>query len=310
MSIDFDNELPICTLCGSDQTEILFRARDFLYGDSSFHYIFHCMKCDVMFLWPIPDDLGEYYPDDYGPYQESDAKLGYRPGMKWGLRKKVALLEDISMPGPLLDIGCAAGHFLNITKMGSKRISLGTDISFVALSHARHTLDLSVWRGDAVSLPLASDSIAVITMWHVLEHLVDPIGVLRELKRVLRPKGVLILACPMADSLESRLFGHYWAGYDVPRHLFAYTRSSLREVLSSIGLDAVESKGVVLGYSSAKISSIIWLRNWIWLKRHPRILDFLSVILGGVIACCLYLCMVIFDVGNSVGVFRVYNSSS
>jgi SAM-dependent methyltransferase len=310
MSIDFDNEPPSCTLCGSDQTEILFRAQDLLCRKEVSAYVWRCNECDVRFLWPIPDNLGDYYPDDYGPYQESAARLGYRLGIKWGLRKKMALLEDVSTPGPLLDIGCAAGHFLNITTMKGDRIGLGTDISSVALHHARHTLDQSVWRGNALNLPLASDSIAVITMWHVFEHLADPIDVLKEIKRVLQPAGVLILASPMADSLESRLFGRYWAGYDLPRHLFAYTRNSLREVLSSVRLDAVETKGVVLGYSSAKISSVMWLQNWIWLRRHPRSLNFISIILGAIIACFLRLYRVIFDARSSVGVFRIYNSSS
>jgi SAM-dependent methyltransferase len=287
---------------------MLFFAQDLLYRKAVSSCVWHCNDCDVTFLWPTPDSLEDYYPDNYGPYHESAAKLGYRFGMKWGLRKKVALLEELSMPGPLLDIGCAAGHFLNIATMKIDRIGLGTDISSVALHHARHTLDQSVWRGNALNLPLASDSIAVITMWHVFEHLADPIGVLREMKRVLQPTGVLILACPMADSIESRLFGRYWAGYDLPRHLFVYTRNSLREVLSSVGLDAVEAKGVVLGYSSAKIGSIMWLQNLTWLRRHPRILDYLSVILGGIIACLLRLSRAMFGAGSSVGVFIVYNS--
>jgi SAM-dependent methyltransferase len=137
----------------------------------------------------------------------------------------------------------------------------GVDRSEGAVLWGKQSYGLNLWVGDVPGLPLGAETVGVVTMWHVLEHLSQPLLALQDVARVLTPNGVLVLACPMADSWEAAVFGRYWAGYDVPRHLYAFSRQTLPRLLAKAGFEAREVPGIVLGFNSFKISSALWLRG-------------------------------------------------
>ena len=75
----------------------------------------------------------------------------------------------------------------------------------------------------------------MITLWDVLEHLPDPQNMLLEIKRIIKPDGILILRIPNSDSWDHKLFGQYWAGIDAPRHLYIFTFENLKTLLHGSG---------------------------------------------------------------------------
>jgi SAM-dependent methyltransferase len=79
-----------------------------------------------------------------------------------------------------------------------------------------------------------------VIIWHVLEHLHDPRGVLEEIHRILRPGGKLIVAVPNLSSLQARWTGPAWFHLDLPRHLYHFSLRSLEELIERAGFE-VES---------------------------------------------------------------------
>jgi SAM-dependent methyltransferase len=166
-----------------------------------------------------------------------------------------------------------------------------------------------VWVGTVPGLPLPSGSVGVVTLWHVLEHLSHPLAALRDIARVLRPDGVLILACPVVDSWEARLFGRYWAGYDVPRHLFVYSRRVLEWALGRAGFEASEVPNVVWGYNSAKISSSFWLQGFSPPWCGPRLVRNVAALVGAGAALAFGLLSRILGHGGAVAVLVAHKRS-
>lgn len=255
----------LCVICGSHERQFLFKAEDLLYGmavqsDADAASVVRCGSCGLIYLWPQPARPQDFYPSDYAPYDPESADIARSVGRSAGLLRKAQVAQQYGRGG-WLDIGCAAGEFLATMQNLDCRPLWGMDQSKQALLTARRRFDLNVWQGDLPGLPFADQAVGTVTMWHVLEHLPQPKDALQDIARVLCTDGVLIVACPMADSWEARLFGRYWAGYDVPRHLYAFSRQTLPRLLQQAGFEAFEVPGVVWGYNSSKISSALWLQR-------------------------------------------------
>lgn len=179
---------------------------------------------------PLPDNLGRYYEsDDYISHTDGKRTLFeklYHTVKQKALRDKIKLIEGFKQSkGNLLDIGAGTGDFLVEAKKSrwvitgiepsakAKAISIGKGISFAdGLEHIQnHSQD-------------------VITMWHVLEHVPDVENEIRELKRILKPDGVLIVAVPNYKSYDAQYYGNFWAAYDVPRHLWHFSKTSIKKL--------------------------------------------------------------------------------
>ena len=277
-----------CILCGSERSSLLFRGHDWLHHSQVVADLLQCAGCGLIWLWPQPASALEAYPPTYAPHQGIDATTGVARGygQRRGLARKVRLAQLYGR-GPFLDIGCAAGDFLETMRDQGAGPLLGMDIHEEAVQLARERSGALVWVGSELALPLGEGSIGTVTLWHVLEHLPQPLEALCEITRVLGGDGILLLACPMADSWEARLFGQHWAGYDVPRHLFAFSRKTLPCLLEQAGLAPTEVHGVVYGYNSARLSAAFWLRQFSFFRDRPRWLDVAADMLG---ACSALAC--------------------
>jgi SAM-dependent methyltransferase len=207
-------------------------------------------------------------------------------------------------PGILLDIGCAAGEFLATVHALNGRPVMGVDLNELAVRRAWQRFGVPVWVGSVPGLPLPDASIDVVTMWHVFEHLPYPLLALYDVARILREDGILVIACPMSDSWEARLFRRYWAGYDVPRHLFTYSRQTLPQMLRRAGFESFEVPGVVWGFNSAKISSAFWLQDiFPFFRYFPRLLRSIATLMGAGAALLFWVLSLIFCNHAAVAVF-------
>ena len=296
-----------CELCGSSQKHILFQGRDWLHGLPVQGQVLQCGQCGLIYLWPRPLRPLDSYPEDYGPHmgRQESADIGYSAGHRGSVLRKARLANQYK-PGVLLDMGCADGEFLAAVSSLGDRPVLGMDLNGNAVRRARQHFGLDVWVGNVPGLPLPDESVRVATLWHVLEHLPDPVAALRDIGRTLAPDGVLVVACPMADSWEAKLFGRYWSGYDVPRHLFSFSRQTLPRLLRDVGFDAHEALHIVQGYNSAKISSSFWLQRIPFFRREPGLLRQAAAPMGAAFAVASELLSRVFGNRRSIAVYLAH----
>jgi SAM-dependent methyltransferase len=101
----------------------------------------------------------------------------------------------------------------------------------------------------------------VVTMWDVLEHVASPQAYLREIHRILRPGGCLVIKVPDPQSWEARLFGPCWVGYDAPRHLFGFPRPVLVSQLAAQGFEVDSIQCLAGGVFTFTASLGFWFES-------------------------------------------------
>jgi SAM-dependent methyltransferase len=225
-----------CLLCGSEDARELFRASDRLYATTAEVFrIVECARCGLVRMDPAPADLGRYYPKNYWfkPDTSIAARLeeSYRRLM---IRDHIAFVERAMTGGRVLDVGCGGGLFLGELQRRGARV-IGLDNSAEAARAAWEQNRVKVLLGDFTRAPLAPGSCAVITMFHLLEHLPDPKAFLRSARELLQPGGRLVVQTPNLDCWQYRLLGRRWNGMDVPRHLNDFRSSDLQRLLEQCG---------------------------------------------------------------------------
>lgn len=184
---------------------------------------------------PNPDQLPRYYEsDDYISHTDGKRSIfekGYHFIKGIALRKKTKLISTLQKRGSLLDLGAGTGDFLNVAKADGWRVT-GVEPSEKAREIAAGK-NLTL-HPDTAHLP--DHSFDVITMWHVLEHVPDVNRQIVELKRLLKPAGTIVVAVPNYKSYDATYYKEFWAAYDVPRHLWHFSRSSIAKLFGAHGM--------------------------------------------------------------------------
>jgi 2-polyprenyl-3-methyl-5-hydroxy-6-metoxy-1,4-benzoquinol methylase len=156
-----------------------------------------------------------------------------------------AISYKISIPevrtGKLLDIGCGAGSYLaSMKQIGWD--AYGVELSSVACELARKKMGLNVFNGTVAEASFPRDFFRIITMHQVLEHTQDPTETLCEIHRVLKADGLLAISVPDAESLESKIFGSAWHNWELPRHLYHFSRATITAMLEKNGFLVTDVK--------------------------------------------------------------------
>jgi SAM-dependent methyltransferase len=206
--------------------------------------IVKCDSCGFLFTNPIPDlsDLGRYYKaESYVSHTSSSRGLInflYQRVRRITLKRKVRLIQRIAKGSAVLDFGCGTGHFLGALKQHNFTVT-GIEPDPDARQMAEKLNGIQALDRDA--LTQLEPGFSVITLWHVLEHLPDLNGDLNRIIRLLGKDGVLLIAVPNPSSYDALFYEKFWAGYDVPRHLYHFNPALLRRLLEQHGMVCVET---------------------------------------------------------------------
>ncbi|MCL1867528.1 MAG: class I SAM-dependent methyltransferase [Paludibacter sp.] len=224
-----------CPVCSTDNFKKLFICNDFLVSNEKFT-LFKCEKCGFVFTqdFPCENAIGKYYdaPEyvSHSNTQRGVVNFLYHFARKIALRSKVKLVQKFAAleNGNLLDIGAGTGYFLNSMKNAGWTVS-GIEKSVVAQTFAKQKFDLTLYDSEQI-MKIADNSKDAITLWHVLEHIENMNDTLRNLYRILKPDGVLIVALPNRISADAHHYRQMWAAYDVPRHLWHFSPSDFNQI--------------------------------------------------------------------------------
>lgn len=211
-----------------------------------------CERCGVHFVHPqpTPKDLLRIYDasyfqrgDKYREAAENPARLNDAHRAEWLARHVKA--------GRILDVGCATGGFLGEAAARGFQAE-GVEPSADAAATARTRGGFTVHVGDLASARFADGRFDAVTLWDVIEHVPDPVAVLTEVRRILRPGGILLLSTGDIGSRWARLTGRRWQLLTPPQHVFYFTRKSMTGLLERTGFGpadfAYEAKRVALGF--------------------------------------------------------------
>jgi len=205
------------------------KTKDYFKSGESFELLFdEDYQMLVTFPQPIDENLEFYYEsDDY--ISHTDTKKGIMPFLYqkvkfYSLNKKIAFINSmVPLKGKLLDIGAGTGDFCKAA------LNKSWDVSGVEPS--KKAREIALEKGVPLSKSLADykgQLFDVITLWHVLEHLPNLDEQIQNIKTLLKPNGVLIIAVPNYNSYDAMHYKEYWAAYDVPRHLWHFSRESMK----------------------------------------------------------------------------------
>ena len=177
---------------------------------------------------PSPENLGKYYEStDYISHTDSKRSLfekAYHFVKGIALKNKLNLINNCSVTkGNLLDIGAGTGDFLLTAKQNGWN-TIGVEPSEKAKGIA---INKGIKFSDSTQ-ELESHSFDIITMWHVLEHVPNLEIQIRELKRLVKPNGTIIIAVPNYKSYDANYYGKFWAAFDVPIHFWHFSKTAIQ----------------------------------------------------------------------------------
>jgi 2-polyprenyl-3-methyl-5-hydroxy-6-metoxy-1,4-benzoquinol methylase len=204
--------------------------------------LYHDEELDMLITHPQPglDVLGKYYESaDYISHTDSKRSLfekAYHFVKGIALKNKLNLINSLQPnKGKILDIGAGTGEFLSVAQQDgwqttgvepsdkAKQIAINKGVSFAA-----------------TITQLEDRSFDVITMWHVLEHVPDLDHQIKELKRLLKPSGSLIIAVPNFKSFDAQHYGKFWAAYDVPIHFWHFSKTAIQKLFQKEQIELVK----------------------------------------------------------------------
>jgi len=224
-----------CPICGQAGAQEWLRAPDRLHGRQEQYTLLRCPACSLVWLSnpPMPAEMHLHYTD---AYHRLISAGGENSPARWRDRK--AALAPQKRSGALLDLGCSSGAFLESMK-GEPWKLYGIEMSAEGARTAEVRSEAQVFVGDILNAPFPGEYFDAITCFDVLEHLYEPRRVVARVGEWLKPGGIFYVLVPNVDSAEAHVFGSYWHGLELPRHLFHYSPASLKFLAESAGLREV-----------------------------------------------------------------------
>lgn len=236
-----------CPGCGSAEIQQALQAKDFTVSGESF-FITACTDCSLRFTQDVPDQMA------IGPYYKSENYISHSNTSK-GLinrlyhfvrkntlvRKRKMIVKATGLAtGNLLDIGSGTGSFLQKMRTHGWQTT-GLEPDATARKVAKELYQLDLREGDDL-FNLPAKSFDAVTMWHVLEHVHDLHGYIRQIRNLLKENGKLFIAVPNYTALDAAIYKEYWAAYDVPRHLYHFSPRSMKVLMEKNGLEIAAYK--------------------------------------------------------------------
>ncbi len=223
-TVNFDKAQ--CPLCG-DAGFYPWRSKECLT-------IGRCLACGFYYTHPFPSegDLKSLYGEAYYSVyinDEQKKRAVFRERIQW--LKKFTILE-----GKLLDVGCETGIFLEMIRQEGLDIT-GIEISETACRYAYRRLGPVIFQGDIRKKNFADNTFDIVTLWHTLEHVPDPLGYLMDIRRILKPGGRVIVEVPNIQFIGTSFLtalgrtGHFLAG----EHLVHFSPKTIKMMIEKAG---------------------------------------------------------------------------
>jgi 2-polyprenyl-3-methyl-5-hydroxy-6-metoxy-1,4-benzoquinol methylase len=239
---EFQNMLHNCSLTNTPLQPFL-KVKDQFLTQEEFA-LFRNEDDSLLSTLPIPEALGRYYESkEYISHNnKSKGLIPFLYSLAQGLAlkaKKRLINEYAYSQNSLLDYGCGAGVFLTFMQKNGWKTE-GVEPNASARNHSKETSGARVYSLE--EFQSSNQKYEVITLWHVFEHIHNYNEVLQDLKTRLSPGGIIVIAVPNFKSWDAQYYKSDWAAYDVPRHLFHWSKKGIGHLASLHKLSLVDTK--------------------------------------------------------------------
>lgn len=234
-----------CPFCAFPGHKIKYIAEDYLYSQELFKIV-KCDSCGLLYTNPriSENDISRYYSNNYFTMRKQERK-----GLFEEIKKIFHFIYD-DYPYKLLrnlrrmkakkilEIGPGSGENLFYLKKNGFDV-VGVEISEECVNHIRER-GIECHLGDLEKAyeKLQFQNFDAVVFFHVFEHIYEPVQILNLVHKLLNDKGKVFIILPNSGSLEARIFGKYWLGFDVPRHVVHYDKKTIIKMLEKAGFKA------------------------------------------------------------------------
>ena len=207
--------------------------KDYTLSGDSFE-VMRNQEYEMLVTSPVPLGLQDYYKsENYISHTDSKKTIFdkiYQIVKNYTLKQKLFLLNSFKTESKtVLDVGAGTGEFLKVCANNKWEV-LGIEPS----AEARNIAKKKGIHLKENFLDIANQKFDVITLWHVLEHVENLKTTIKTLKKLLKPRGRIVIAVPNYKSLDAKFYNEYWAAYDVPRHLWHFSQRSIHKLFSEV----------------------------------------------------------------------------
>lgn len=226
------------------------KLKDHSVSGESFELIYDADRA-LLYTHPKPSEseLSSYYPDtnyiSHTNQRRSLFDMAYHVVRYVSVRRKLRLIKPFkSEQSTLLDIGAGTGFFIRTAQKKGWNVK-GIEPNPSARRLANSKASGSVFDTEALQ-QLSEKSFDVITLWHVLEHLPNLEKDIKLFHKLLKPNGRIVVAVPNFNSFDANHFKAFWAAYDVPRHLWHFSKQSIPKVFSDVQMQVASTHPLVM----------------------------------------------------------------
>lgn len=233
------NTVP-CNVCGSTDYSVLFGP-----GVAQANQIVKCDQCGLIYANPRKDADHVHiksWPDDpeWDPVIRNPQRFEKEQLQTRDYDKTRALLNRLyPNRGHVLEVGSGFGSLLQTFRMDGWRVT-GVEPDRNLARYTTAKLGIETINGILESANIPSESVDVAIMLHVIEHVPDPVGTLKEIYRVLKPGGHMVLETPRYDTLMFKLLGRRERSVSCDGHIYFFTTNSLRRAYERAGFSLLQ----------------------------------------------------------------------
>ena len=258
-----------CPICSSDDTwpyrTDVIDLEYFVEPPRNF-IIQKCRRCASEFIDPRPieSELPPFYPSDYHAYNENHGRVAHLL-VEARARSRARFYRRLisSRPGRIFDVGTGdCRHFDELRRfldLECAGIEIQPEIAAKGRARGYNVLEGTLETADLSGHLGIYD---VVSMNHVLEHVIFPHTMLERARDLLRPGGHVIGQLPTVTSWESKLFGRNWGGYHFPRHLQIPSRTGLADLLAEVGYHNVKVRSAPHIQTTISLQNTLVRKGW------------------------------------------------
>jgi 2-polyprenyl-3-methyl-5-hydroxy-6-metoxy-1,4-benzoquinol methylase len=245
-----------CNICGSQQWKNRYHFKDFRGRGSIYENIsvVQCLGCRIHRR--MPEIIDEYEESYHAPYVEQGLsihphQLSHFADMSASMRSRFGLQGM-----KFLDVGCSTGRALRLAHTLGFVVT-GFDVSEWATDHC-HKLGFETHCAPSLLNLFEAQQFDVVHSSHTIEHVPDPVSYLAEFNRLLKPGGILMLACPNFHSFDRVFYGKQWGIWCLDSHLWQFGKKQLETLILANGFDMFSSRTLHGRNSNKKWKRIFW----------------------------------------------------